>query len=263
MQELTAGSESSTAVRICSSYCTMQQQLRATAVPAPLSSITLSTVAIFRDLTPVQIHFSSYNFLILPTRMGPTLRSRHRKMAMTKLFPAMLALQFICCVHGFQVQILKGVCAGSFGPLVCNRHTKISIPVLNNPSRPSFRKCVRDDSKAPMSMSISNSAAVQDNWNQFVSQCSGSWNSLWSTYNWIGDMEDETIATVELLKSGDTITHNHIIPLSSTTSSCERCQDSFETRTIPVAQYSPGNLRRCGSPERKSSAEPSFPIRLR
>jgi hypothetical protein len=130
-------------------------------------------------------------------------------------------------------------------------HSRNPMPVVKSTLLPCFRKHERDTLKAPMSMSISDSATGQDKWNQFVSLCSGSWNSLWSTYNWIGDMEDETIATVELLKSGDTIVHNHIIPLSSTTSSCERCQDSFETRTISVAQYSPGNLRRSSTPPKR------------
>ncbi len=165
-------------------------------------------------------------------------------MATITFLPAMLALQFLI-VDGFLLHNIKVDNKDLFSSAACYFHnTQNSMPGVKNVLTPKIRKCTRDAVKTPLSMSISDSAADQDKWNQFVSLCSGSWNSLWSTYNWIGDMEDETIATVDLLKSGDTIVHNHIIPLSSTTSSCERCQDSFETRTIPVAQYSPGNLRR-------------------
>ena len=185
-------------------------------------------------------------------------------MAMATFLPAMLALQVSVSVNGFVVHNSKVDYQGLLATAVCHsRHRKISMPVVKNTLLQRSRTCRGDALKAPMSMSISDSTAAQDKWNQFVSLCSGSWNSLWSTYNWIGDMEDETIATVDLLKSGETIIHNHIIPLSSTTSSCERCQDSFETRTIPVAQYSPGNLRRCASPERKTSAETFFPMHPR
>ncbi len=160
------------------------------------------------------------------------------------MITVLLALQFVS-VNGFLVHNVKVDYKGLRSSAVSYSHlAKITMPRDKNVLMPRIQKCTRDTVKAPMSMSISDSAAAQDKWNNFVSLCAGSWNSLWSTYNWIGDMEDETIATVDLLKSGETIVHNHIIPLSSTTSSCERCQDSFETRTIPVAQYSPGNLRR-------------------
>ena len=102
----------------------------------------------------------------------------------------------------------------------------------------------KDRSMHSISMNAGSTLATPEKWNQFVLQCCGSWNSLWSTYNYMGDMEDETIATVDLQLFDNFVQHTHIIPLSSVTSSCDRCQDSYETKTIPVAQYSPGNLRR-------------------
>lgn len=127
---------------------------------------------------------------------------------------------------------------------VCNSRSVAAIFAQRSVFRGRNYGLLHPRSKIETSMALSGASTDQSKWLQFVNLCGGSWNALWSTYNFIGDMEDETIATVDLQVGDDVVLHNHIIPLSSITSNCDRCQDSYETRTIPVAQYSPGNLRR-------------------
>lgn len=73
----------------------------------------------------------------------------------------------------------------------------------------------------------------------------GSWKGVWTTYDYIGDIIDETIASVDLHKEDDdSICHTHSIVVGAKKSDCETCFDSMEQRTIPVAQYSPGDLKK-------------------
>ena len=75
----------------------------------------------------------------------------------------------------------------------------------------------------------------------------GSWKGVWTTYDYIGDVLDETVGSVDLIPSeiGDErIEHTHTIVVGAKKSDCQTCFDSMETKTLPVAQYSPGNLRK-------------------
>jgi hypothetical protein len=83
-------------------------------------------------------------------------------------------------------------------------------------------------------------------WNLFKKyQAKGSWKGVWSTHDYMGDVVDETVASVDLNLQGDTlIDHTHTIVVGAKRSDCATCFDSMETKTLPVAQYTPDNLRK-------------------
>jgi hypothetical protein len=75
----------------------------------------------------------------------------------------------------------------------------------------------------------------------------GSWKGVWTTYDYIGDVMDETVASVDLnLKENDdgsaVIDHTHTIVVGAKRSDCKTCFDSMEQKTLPVAQYTPDNV---------------------
>ena len=75
----------------------------------------------------------------------------------------------------------------------------------------------------------------------------GSWKGVWTTYNYIGDVLDETVASVNLNLEEENeshIDHTHTIVVGATRSDCATCFDSMETKTLPVATYTPDNLRK-------------------
>ncbi len=87
----------------------------------------------------------------------------------------------------------------------------------------------------------------------------GSWKGIWTTYDYLGDVMDETVASVNLNPvhpekgGGDNsparVEHSHTIVVGAKRSDCATCFDSFDCKTIPVAVYSPGQLGkgRCAS----------------
>jgi hypothetical protein len=84
-------------------------------------------------------------------------------------------------------------------------------------------------------------------WNLFKKyHAKGSWKGIWSTFDNIGDIVDETVASVDLnLQGGDTlIDHSHTIVVGAKRSDCETCFDSMDTKILPVAQYTEDNLRK-------------------
>ena len=73
----------------------------------------------------------------------------------------------------------------------------------------------------------------------------GSWKGVWTTYDYIGDIIDETVASVDLNAVGeDNIEHTHTIVVGAKRSDCKTCFDSMETRTLPVAQYTPQDRKK-------------------
>lgn len=73
----------------------------------------------------------------------------------------------------------------------------------------------------------------------------GSWKGIWTTYDFIGDVMDETVASVDLIPKGqDKIEHTHTIVVGAKRSDCATCFDSMETKTLPVATYTPTDLRK-------------------
>jgi hypothetical protein len=72
----------------------------------------------------------------------------------------------------------------------------------------------------------------------------GSWKGIWSTYDYIGDVIDETVASVDLnpTDTGNTVEHSHTIVVGAKRSDCKTCFDSMEQKTLPVATYTPDNI---------------------
>jgi hypothetical protein len=74
----------------------------------------------------------------------------------------------------------------------------------------------------------------------------GSWKGIWTTYDYMGDVALETIASVDYQQrkppSANGVEVSHVIVVGATTSDCETCFDSMETRTIPVSMYTPHNF---------------------
>jgi hypothetical protein len=78
----------------------------------------------------------------------------------------------------------------------------------------------------------------------------GSWKGIWTTYDYIGDVIDETVASVNLhplKQEGDDgtvnmIEHSHTIVVGARRSDCKTCFDSMEQTTLPVAQYKPDTI---------------------
>jgi Domain of unknown function (DUF3598) len=74
----------------------------------------------------------------------------------------------------------------------------------------------------------------------------GSWKGIWTTYDFIGDVVDESVSSVNLKydDKDDIVHHTHSILVGAKRSDCARCFDSFETKELPVAIYSPGQMRK-------------------
>ena len=99
----------------------------------------------------------------------------------------------------------------------------------------------------PDRLSPAEDAALQ--WDLFQKHHAlGSWRGTWTTYNYIGDVLDSTVAAVDLhLDGGDggtSCTQIHKIVTGSVKADCETCFDSDDVQSMPVAQYQLGNLGR-------------------
>jgi hypothetical protein len=107
---------------------------------------------------------------------------------------------------------------------------------------------------APPALSEEEEKALQ--WDLFTKhQAKGKWRGNWVSYDYMGDIIDETTASVNLIPESDAdsntvqVQHTHDIVMGSVASDCETCYDSEEVRNIPIGAYSPGNLNkyRCAS----------------
>jgi hypothetical protein len=74
----------------------------------------------------------------------------------------------------------------------------------------------------------------------------GSWKGVWTSYDYIGDVMDETVASVNLEydETADCIHQSHTIVVGAKRADCATCFDSFETKDIPVAQYTMDQLHK-------------------
>jgi hypothetical protein len=87
--------------------------------------------------------------------------------------------------------------------------------------------------------------AVQ--WDLFKTHhAQGSWKGVWTSYDYLGDVMDETVASVNLNydETNDVVQQTHSIVVGAKRSDCTKCFDSFDTKELPVAQYSPTELRK-------------------
>jgi len=84
-------------------------------------------------------------------------------------------------------------------------------------------------------------------WDLFMKHhARGKWRGTWTTYDYMGDVVDETLASVNLEadETGSAVMQTHQIVMGKATSDCKTCFDSEDVRTIPVASYTPGQLRK-------------------
>jgi len=66
----------------------------------------------------------------------------------------------------------------------------------------------------------------------------GSWKGVWTSHDYIGDVIDEVVASVNLKTKDDgSVERTHTIVIGAKKSDCATCFDSMETRTFPVATY--------------------------
>lgn len=99
------------------------------------------------------------------------------------------------------------------------------------------------------------STANDDNaiqWELFRKYHLGKWKGVWTTYNYMGDVDIETIASVNVVEQTNEeasskqqepkIVVTHDIVKGAKTSDCTTCFDDYEIQSIPVATYTPGNL---------------------
>jgi hypothetical protein len=81
----------------------------------------------------------------------------------------------------------------------------------------------------------------------------GSWKGIWTTVDYMGDVLDETVASVDLVlqqgivadgssNNDDCIQQTHTIAVGATRSDCQTCFDSENLKTIPVAIYTKNQL---------------------
>ena len=91
-----------------------------------------------------------------------------------------------------------------------------------------------------------NEGAVQQ-WDLFKKHhAKGSWKGVWTTYDYMGDVVDETVASVDLHLQDDEklVTHTHTIVVGAKKADCSTCFDSMEQKTIPIATYTPDDLKK-------------------
>lgn len=72
----------------------------------------------------------------------------------------------------------------------------------------------------------------------------GAYKGVWTTYNYIGDVVDETIAAVVLDHDETTnrIQQTHLIAVGVKKSDCAKCFDSDDIKSFPVATYTPDQM---------------------
>lgn len=151
------------------------------------------------------------------------------------------------------------IIASTFGILCCT--TSFSFPInygttggiLTSSSRFFFLT----SSKSKTAIFSSKSQQQQDEqdqiqWDLFLKhQARGKWRGTWTSYDYMGDVLDETIGSVNLLLDPElqTVQHTHEIVQGKISSDCKTCFDSENVKTIHVANYSRGNIGtyRCAS----------------
>lgn len=101
------------------------------------------------------------------------------------------------------------------------------------------------DGGAPERMSPEEDAATQ--WGLFKKHHAlGSWRGTWNTYDHMGDVLDSTIAAVDLDldETGTSASQVHQFVSEQVQSDCDTCFDAANVKSMPVSQYSLGNLGR-------------------
>lgn len=71
-----------------------------------------------------------------------------------------------------------------------------------------------------------------------------SWKGIWTSYDYIGDVVDETIASVNYASKDGGIEQTHTVVVGAKKSDCATCFDTMETKTFPVATYTPQQMHK-------------------
>jgi len=79
-------------------------------------------------------------------------------------------------------------------------------------------------------------------WNLFRQHhAKGSWKGIWTTYDYIGDIMDETVASVNYKETdNEAIQQTHSVVSGAKRSDCATCFDSMDVKEFPVAVYNKG-----------------------
>ena len=116
------------------------------------------------------------------------------------------------------------------------RSSQISPLRVSNNNSDSSNENITDEESSALQWKLMNEHHVNRRWK-------GTWTSL----DYMGDVIDETLACVSLLKDNhsnekgeDAIHQTHEIVVGGKVSDCATCFDSFETQTMPVATYRSG-----------------------
>jgi Domain of unknown function (DUF3598) len=161
-----------------------------------------------------------------------------------------------CQAVTVQLLIVVGWCCLLLLHSVQAFHSSLSLPPSS--SRQQRRRRISSSSSSLLFSSSSSSSPEQQQqqdaaiqWELFQKHhARGSWKGIWTTYDYIGDVLDETVASVNLEPNQqdgasaviDQVDHTHTIVIGAKRSDCQTCFDSMETRTFPVAKYTPDNF---------------------
>lgn len=114
------------------------------------------------------------------------------------------------------------------------------------PSHSSFSKWQQSNNRGLSSSSKETLDSAQIQWDLFQKHHIGNFKGIWTTYDYMGDVKLETMASVDsqfLDDNNTTIGVVHNIVQGSVQSDCDTCFDSANVKTIPVAQYTKDNLQ--------------------
>jgi hypothetical protein len=158
-------------------------------------------------------------------------------------FLVLVSQALLIAVNAFTLPTPQQQYATSHSPIVLSRKTMSSLALSSATTSPEEEEV--------------DEAALQ--WDLLQKyHAKGSWKGIWSTYDYMGDLQDETVASVDLLPNKDNVEHTHTIVVGAKRSDCTTCFDSMETKTLPVATYTPATFQSTSS----SSSNSRRPIRL-
>lgn len=134
--------------------------------------------------------------------------------------------------------LLSGSGVGSFAPKARGSPNRLGCASrlgVANGAQPDAPQTLEQDEQLQWSLFTDNHAV------------DGEWWGTWQTFNYMGDLEDSTVAAVSLQLDSENskeVTQTHRVLTSSTQSDCKTCFSSSEVATIPVATYTPETLGR-------------------
>ena len=127
-------------------------------------------------------------------------------------------------------------------------------PLNNNNNESRDYTGILRHAKATKTMDNNNKKADDDSGIQWEllkkHHARGSWKGIWTTYDYIGDVAMETVASVDCVlqtddgsNSSEVVDVSHNIVVGAQRSDCATCFDTMEAKTIPVATYTPDSFQ--------------------